>query len=111
MVLNYRVLGLFLYIVAIKHFNYCLKRACKPIERYNFSKLSYKLYIVNVKGLKIYSALGYNPNSYGFWNMSILYLIPIFCFKPFLAYYKLFFIDCDDTLVLKYFLQFINCGF
>jgi hypothetical protein len=66
MVSNYRVLGLFLYIIVIKHLNHCLKRAWKPIERCNFSKPSYKLYIVNMKGLRTYPALGCSSNPYGF---------------------------------------------
>ena len=31
--LNYGVLGLFLYIVAIKHLNQCLERPCKAFKK------------------------------------------------------------------------------
>ena len=71
--LDYGVLGLFLYIIAIEHLNQYLGRPYKALgkgikayKKMQFQQLSYKFYIVNVKGLRTYPVLGRSPNPYSF---------------------------------------------
>ena len=90
--LDYRVLELFLYIVAVEYFDQCLGRPYKALRKgmeayrnkIRFCTISYT---INMKGLKTYPALGHSPNPYSFWNMSVPYPIPYL--GPLLAYYKL----------------------